>query len=193
MRIYYIITYHQDSKSLRVWNGQTLVALHVALGGRSFWFILSPIFELFVLLRRLFSISGSLEWLGIPSHSVQSNLISMFGPRFSHRTDAKCCFPGSSFGLPTTGSISPVHLLEHERICTTRPAHAFADACQPLIEWIDTPGRGDVLMFVVHCCGKLCPWLKNGKHSRQGSKSNFSRQSTGFLRAKEHFSAPQIP
>ena len=31
-----------------------------------------------------------------------------------------------------------------------RPAHAFADACQPLIEWIDTPGRGDKF-----CCSLL--------------------------------------
>jgi hypothetical protein len=50
------------------------VALHVALGGRSFWFILSPIFELFVLLRRLFP---SLDLLNdLASLRILSNPIS---------------------------------------------------------------------------------------------------------------------
>ena len=133
-----------------------------------------------------FSISASLKWLGIPLQSVQSSLIMSL---FWHQSDAKCCFPGSSFSLDTSGSISTFQQMGNtNEFAACRPAHAFADACQPLIEWIDTPGRGDIgvgmnslwwcdLMFVVHYCWRQVVSLKNhpmtGKHSRSGKASDF--------------------
>lgn len=45
---------------------------------------------------------------------------------------------GNETACPSSDSLGS-HTEEVQQV----PAHAFADACQPLIEWIDTPGRGD--------------------------------------------------